>query len=236
MKHVVMCSLWKEDIDRQLQARMEHLTAKTYPGLRWIWSVGVGAHAGDDQTWNAIKRFADGHPDLDITRVPSREAGMEGEALRLERLSVAMNAALDQVTDDDDVVLVHESDLVSPADVVERLLAHGKDCVGAWTVLRLQGRDVFYDTWATRKNGTRFQNKYPYHPQLKDGEENGLYPVDSVGSVWIFPAREVIQHLRYGQMETLSICQRLVALGYQFWIDPKLIVRQPEDLWIPHSQ
>jgi len=224
---VAMFSLWKNDQHRRLRERAEHLLAKTYQLLRWVWVVG-DCDPGD-QTLPMLLAIAEEHRDEDIEIVIVETP----KALnRYERLSLSANAGQDRVRAEDDLWLTHESDIQSPPDVVELLLAAGKLPIGAWPVLELGGGDVFYDVWAYRKDGRNFTNHPPYCEGYDPLEP---FPVDSVGTVWLAYAEDLRAGVRCYRECCVELCQKMTALGRQFWAHPGVIVRQPRDLWEPHQ-
>ncbi|MCC6454192.1 MAG: glycosyltransferase [Caldilineaceae bacterium] len=227
MPAVVLCSLWRNDEKRRLVDRVEHLLAKseTYPNLRWVWCVGDSK----DDTAKALEELSTGY-DVSIIH---HDTGIRGEAMstRTRRLSEAANAMLGGVKETDDYVLVHESDLVSPGDVVKRMVAHaqaGRCPIAGWTTLEVRpGQTVFYDTWGTRKDGVRFTNHAPYHVAYT---ADAPFTVDSFGSVFMFEAKDV-EHINMTTGGVLDLCKQLKEQGRELWIDPRLPIVQPVDLW-----
>lgn len=237
---VAMLSLWRNDADRQLEERALRLLAKSYPALRWVWVVG-------DSTDDTYKRLREV---LNLARFGRRvdllqiDTGILGEdpATRRRRLGATANAWLDMVREDDAYLLVHESDLISPLDVVERLLAHvraGRCPVAGWPILPIGGgQSLFYDIWAYRKDGQMFSNYPPFSACYRPDQP---FEVDSVGSVWMFEAADARKQpdgtsgARFGDEACLTMCAELRAMGRRFWVDPQLVIVQPTELWVPHS-
>lgn len=224
---VMMLSIWMGDEGRRLEERAAHLLAKTYRPLRWVWVVDSYI---PDRTLPILWQIADSHPDKDITIVPIETYG---EMDRLQRISIALSLGLDQVREDDDLVMIHESDIESPPDVIEQLLAPGLLPIGAWPVLELHpGQDVFYDIWAYRKDGKNFHN---YPPYCDGYDPDAPFPVDGVGTVWIIHAEDVRDGVRCHTECAKELCDKLRERGRQFWAHPNVIVRQPRDLWVPYQ-
>lgn len=225
---IVMLSMWRNDVGRNLQQRALHLLAKTYPALRWVWVVGDS----DDATyWEllAIVNAVNPQRRVDLFRYDTGIAG-EGYTERMRRLGETANYWLTRIQPADDYVIVHESDIISPPDLAERFLRHaeaGRCPVAGWPVLG----DLFYDTWAYRKDGACFSNTAPYHACY---QADRPFPVDSVGTCWMFHAEDARAGARFGAEACLDLCADLRQMGRQFWVDPTLIVTQPVELW--HSQ
>lgn len=227
---VVMISLWRNDAGKRLAERLDHLMAKTYPNLRYVWIVGDS----DDDTERLLRAWANMDSRITVVR---HDTGIQSHdpATRVVQLSRTGGAGLDQVNRGDTWVLPHESDLVSPPDLVERMLARKVDVLAGWVTLHRSDDEepLFYDTWAFRGlDGAMFSNYPPYHPSYRP---DALFEVESVGSVVLFRARHVldgVRALRYGWLE---ICAKLRARGERVWVDPTLPIVQPRDLWTSHS-
>lgn len=221
-----MLSFWRNDVARNLTARAAHLLDKTYPALEWVWIVGDS----DDTTAEALHDIqASAAVGLAISIVDIGDTGIPGDDpnVRLRRLSVTAQAGVDQVTPADDVVIIHESDIQSPPDLVERLLAIPQAVVGAWPVLG--AAPLFYDIWAYRGlDGEHFTNYPPYHPTYR---ADAPFALASVGTVWKFPAAAVQAGLRCATFGCVELCAGLRAQGYGVWCDPRIEVVQPLALW-----
>lgn len=227
-------SLWRDDVNRSLLKRAFHLLQKSYPKLRWIWVVGDSS----DATHEMLETVAEAvYPDrrVDVSVCDTSIVG-DAPAVRRIRLGVTANAWFDKLEPEDHYLLVHESDLLSPVDVVERLLDHvhsGRCPIAGWPVLPIpNGGALFYDIWAYRKDGQMFSNVPPYHACYNAEEP---FEVDSVGSCWMFEAEDARQGARFGDQAVLSMCRTLRAKGRRFWVDPKLTIVQPSELWVPYS-
>lgn len=215
-----MMSLWRDDANKNLQWRMMHLLEKTDVS-RWIWIVGDTT----DDTERILRDWTALMPDKDITII-RHDTHIDGEApkTRLLRLSETANAGLDAITQTDDYVVIHESDLISPVDIVCQFLTSGKEVIAGWPMLG----GIFYDVWAYRKDGQMFRNTPPYHACYRTDE---LFEVDSVGSVWMFPARDIVAGVRMADRGCLDICGALRSSGKTIWVDPRIIIEQPRELW-----
>lgn len=240
MPRVALCSIWRNDAHRDLAVRVAHLLSKVddYPDLRWVWAVG---DSEDDTAAQLLKL----RMDYDVTVVVAN-SGITGyqPASRLRRLSVTANALWREIDGDDparaggqpdDYVLVHESDIVSPPDIVTRLVerAQAGICpVAAWSTLDLApGLRVFYDTWATRRDGVHFTNNAPYHAAY---QPDAPFAVDSFGTVYLFSAADAPRiEMRDGAV--LDLCRQLRQAGRTLWMDPTIIVEQPHSLWTPQA-
>lgn len=227
MTNTVLMSLWRNDVARNLSARIEHLLAKTGVS-RWVWIVGNS----DDRTESVLRNVAAGNPLVDVVRYDSRSTGDSPDA-RMIRLSESANAGFDRWRIVDEQWCCHESDLISPVDVVTRLFhtghirtqpEHSGFAVAGWVTLG----DRFYDTYAYRKNGVKFINDPPFHADITLDKP---FTVDSAGSVLLFPAEVLRKGVRMTVGGLPEFCDKLRALDYTIWVDPKIQIQQPINLW-----
>lgn len=133
---VVICSLWRNDCHRRLVDRVAHLLAKAlaYPSLRYIWVVG-------DSRDDTARALADLARDYRVTIIDIGDTGIEGDdhPSRLRRLGETANEWW-HWCENAEYVMVHESDIVSPPNVVNQLVAHagrGRCPIAGWPVLEL---------------------------------------------------------------------------------------------------
>lgn len=224
---VVLCSMFRNDVSRRLVDRAEHLLAKSelYPNLRWVWVVGDST----DGTTDALRELSVGY---DVRVVDIGSTGIEGDDMenRLRRLSVTANHYLRHVGGAD-YVLLHESDVISPPDLVNLLVANaeqGRCPIAAWPTLTIRpGVTWCYDVWALRKDGQRFRNQAPYHPCY---QADRPFIVDSAGTVLMFHAEDA-GNVIMDKRAILDLCWHLRELGRDIWVDPTIVVEQPVDLW-----
>lgn len=231
LPRVVLCSMWRNDCARRLVDRVEHLLAKSesYPALRWVWVVGDSR----DDTSHALAELSYGYP---VQVVDIGDTGIEGDDAhsRLRRLSETANEYFNWC-ENADYILVHESDIASPSNIVNRLVAHAERgiCpIAAWPTLEISpGKVIFYDVFAFRKDGVRFTNEPPYHKCYRYPEP---FQVDSFGTCFLFHAEDApLIHMR--EQAFLDLCLQLREQGRTLWVDPTLEVVQPYDLWVPHN-
>ena len=224
MWRVYILSYWRNDAQRQLDERVEHLLAKSYPNLGWLWVVGDS----QDETFAGLDEYSG--EDLLVYDIGDTDARLT----RRQRWSDTATMGYSLIPEDADYVLVHESDLQTPADVVERLmdLAEMGYCpVAGWPTLTLNGTKLFYDTWAYRKDGVHFTNHPPYHACYKPGT---VFEVDSAGSVILFEADDLRGRVARERC-LVEVCDQLRAEGRHIWVDPTLEVVQPPELWTPST-
>lgn len=224
---VIMCSLWRDDERRNINFRMAHLAYKQYhyPDLRCLWVVGDSS----DGTEGILRDFAKGFDHITVLRHDSRITGEDMHS-RLRRLSDTASTWFRNM-DDAEYVMVHESDLISPPDVVGQFLAHaeaGRCPIAGWPVMADGDSHIFYDVWAYRYQGKRFGPNPPYLRTLPDTD---VFTVDSFGSCWMAHAHD-LRNFRMNGRAVLDICDHLRSLGRELWVDRTIVIEQPRDLWV----
>ena len=229
MQRVTICSLWRNDAARNLEWRARHLAAKrdAWDNLRLIWVTGDCA----DNTFDRLTQLAIDNGWLKWVKVINRDSGILGADMpsRLRRLSATCNECLRHMGKSD-YMIGHESDLVTPADLVPRFMAHaeaGRAPIAGWPTLTYQGFKMFYDVWAYRKDGRRFNNFEPYHPSVNG---HGLFTVDSFGSCYMVATGD-LAGFKFTDQGVLDLCAHLRGLGRQLWVDRTIEVVQPAALW-----
>lgn len=223
MPNIVISSLWRSDENRHLIQRAEHLLAKQPEGgLRWVWVVGDS----EDETEKRLRWFAKKNPKKDI-EIIRHDTGILGDEprTRLRRLSQTVDVAFSQVREADDFWIHHESDLKSSPELVSQFLNTGKCPLAGWVTLG----EVFYDTWGYTKNGNAFTNDPPYHSCYNPDEP---FQVDSIGSVFMLQAEDLRAGVRCGTFGVRELCEKLRGLGREIWVDPRIAIVQPLDLWV----
>jgi hypothetical protein len=217
---VVLMSLWRNDYKRRIGERASRLLDKTYPNIRFVWVVGDS----EDETETYLREVARFRPDRDITII-RHDTHIEGNdpSTRVKRISQTYNAGFDDVRDDDDYWCLHESDLTSPPDLIERFLGSGLCPVAGWVTLD----GMFYDTWAYRKDGRHFTNGEP--------RPSEPFTVDSFGSCALWHAGDLRAGVRTDSFDFVELCEKLRKRGWQLWVDPRIEIVQPHDLWVPYA-
>ena len=148
------------------------------------------------------------------------------DADRLSALTGVMVTAWGAVDPGDDIVLYVESDLFWKPEPVAELLnlafarENGFDVIAP---LVFAG-DHFYDTWAFRKDGTRFSPLPPYHDKLLPA---GLTEVDSVGSCLAVRAEAVSRVAPIGELGLVSWCVGARHAGLRIGVAAELRIDHP---------
>jgi hypothetical protein len=227
-----MWSLWRDDAGAGLRERALHLLQKSYPNLRWVWIVGDSTDGTLDEL-RGIAGEVQGQRRVDVLEL---NTGIEGDSPedRRRRYGATINQWFEMLPDVEYVVQ-HESDLRSPLNLIEVFVSNaevGRPRIAGWPILPYSDNStVFYDIWAYRRDGQLFGHVPPYHPCYR---ENEPFEVDSVGSCWMFPADDIREGARFTDEAVLGLCKWLRAHGKQIWVEPRLTIVQPRELWISH--
>ena len=229
---VVLVSFWRNDAERHLAARVEHLLAKVAPEgmrLRWLWASGDCA---DDTASRLFQAARDNHAGRAIQSIYAN-TWIEGEdtSSRRRRMAATATKAFAALRETDDWVLLHESDLRTPKDVVRRLLPKFADPVAGWSptagwpTLGDAPDALMYDIYAMRHlDGRHFD---AHEPRPRDPFE-----VASFGSCWLAPA-SLVRNRVLGLDCVVDLCRQWRSEGVHLWVDPTVTVVQPTDLWTP---
>jgi hypothetical protein len=245
-------SAWMGDVGKHFVRRTSHLLDKA--GVSgWVWVV----RPTNDATEKML-RYVIEHSPVPVILVVEP---WEKPADRLLACSlvgdVAINAALMHGAGR---VLIHESDLISPPDVVQRLadVLDGDEkraVAGGWPCLASVGMDRSLDLCEgalrlgehlqLHLNGGPaplpfFYDTWGYRhegvrftsvPPYSPCYSTEPFRLDTVGSVALIKG----EYLRCGaRMENegfVGLCDRIRQLGGEIWCDPRLIINQPIELW-----
>lgn len=223
---IVMMSLWRNDAAQMLDARMIHLAEKVSVNheIEWLWAVGDST----DGTESRLRSFAAMYPRIHVINV---DTGIIGEDLDTRRIRLSLSAtqmfaALGLHYFESNYACLHESDLSSPVDVVDRLLGAGlgQPCAG-WPVIDIGSGAQFYDIWAYRhRDGTYFTPSEP--------RPDSTFRVRGFGSVWIAPTRLVMDRAMT-KFAIRELCEQWWHKGVHMYCAPGVEITQPRSLWVP---
>lgn len=161
--------------------------------------------------------------------------GSVEDPCRMQAMSDVMNKALDAVRDSDSVAIWIMSDLEWKTDNIVKLIDQAQtDNKSVFAPLALNGdTDLFYDTWAYRLSGTRFEQKYPYHEDFDRGAsasdgfgsvEQPSEGIDSAGTCLVMLAH-IARTIRATDNEAVSFCAQARSKGYSICLCFDSVVR-----------
>lgn len=246
-------SAWMADCGKHFNERVEHLLGK--PGVdAWVWIV----RPTNDLTSKLLQVVAE----RSGGRVLVIEESWEKPADRILACSivgdVAINAALMRGADR---VLIHESDLISPHDLVERLsavldAAESNAVCGGWPCLASVGMDdsLMLCPGAARlgENVEIQMDDKPAHLPLfydtwgyrHEGQRFASVPpfapcytadqpfrLDTVGSVALIKSPWLHLGARMEDGGFVGLCEKIGLMGGSVWCDPRITINQPLELW-----
>lgn len=145
---------------------------------------------------------------------------------RFKQLAFIGNSLWKNIPFDTDYVVLAESDLIWKAkdiwSLLETLETEGLDLIAPMV---LHENRYFYDTWAFRVCGTRFQAKPPYHHFLEP--EVSLYSMDSVGSLFV-ATYESVRNATWPEKDVVvGFCKQLRDNDYGITLDTSVRVYHP---------
>jgi len=215
---ISLMSIWRNDAEKQIHQRVEHLLAKQAycHTMRWDWAVGDST----DATEEILREYAAYDERIHVSRF---DTGLpESDVIEQRRLRSATTASDLLATIPEDLAFVcwHESDLRSPRNVIDLLLAGSLPCA-AWPIIKLPTGTQFYDFWAYRDLGGG---------HIFNAPDNQRFEVSAFGSLWLAQA-ELMRGRRMNEEACVSLCKQWRSEGVRLWADPRIIVEQPVDLW-----
>lgn len=158
------------------------------------------------------------------------EFGSVDSVQRYRQFSLCYEAVLEQVTEQDEVFVYVEGDLIFDAKtiyaLIDRLSIPGVDMVAPF----IEYQKRLYDIWAMRApNGDHLGLYPPHHVSLLEDPPNGLYPLSSAGSCIVMKG-EVAKRAHFLPAEScvVGFCKDAGRLGYKLFMDPELKVNHPE--------
>lgn len=246
-------SAWKGDAGRHLARRALHLIDKQGVDA-WIWIV----RRVNDCTDKMLEWVAE-HSSVQIGLIVESWEAPEDRLVRCSLVGdVAINAAIMRGAER---VLIHESDLISPDDVVPRLAAvldggERRAVAGGWPCLASVGMDESLDLYGGamrlgRHMQLNVEGQKPAEPFFYDTwgyRHEGVrfasvppyspcyrpdepFRLDTVGSVALIDARYLQLGARMEHEGFVNLCVRIRQQGGEVWCDPKITINQPLELW-----
>lgn len=112
--------------------------------------------------------------------------------------------------------LLLDADIMEvPDDLIQRLMAHGKDIIAPFVYVDRATPRQFFDVHCFRLYGYRFHPFSP--PDPYDGEP---FEVDSVGSCYLVE-HDVFKLIDYANPHPhIRFCEKAIEEGYEVWADP----------------
>jgi hypothetical protein len=222
---IAIWSLFRDSAGAYLERYQKRFNAIDYPrDLLRLYAV-----EGDsmDNTWGLLANWSVQDPRIFPERlwvnIP-RHAG-EPHRDRLRALGRCGNACIERIVKDGwaEYAMLLESDLIYQPDLINKLLATGKDIISPMIWIPFDGHIQFYDVWAFRfQAGRKFP---PFTPEWYGENYKELFQVQATGSVVLFKAGYLYNGARYTEEEAIvGLCKSCNA---PVWVDPNTHVIHP---------
>lgn len=190
--------------------------------LHLLLGYGDSTDGTGEALWDECVNRFDAHL-MDVSHGGPHFDSVEN-AQRFKQLAYCGNKLLDCVPPSADVVILCESDLVWSAETMMALIDHLQTYPAIAPMLfDAEPPDRFRDVYAFRRNGERFTNEAPYHPDLN----GAVLQVDSAGSVLAMRA-ELARRVNVPEADVVvGLCRQLYEQGGAVFVDPALSVVHP---------
>lgn len=125
-------------------------------------------------------------------------------------------------------VLMIDANYGWKGDLISSLRNTKADIAAPLTILHKDhnGKYIFYDTWAFRKDDREFSPFYPYCPGFSSKKPTN---VDSVGGGYLIRRKVLEEKIRYDgsrDCEHVSFCRRAKKKGFTVKINPKIVIKK----------
>ena len=194
--------------DQLIQLRND-LQSSLHMDLRLVAAEGDST----DNTRQALHEHANNY-DLDFYLVDTTHGKRYWRSVedpdRLSTMSNVMNAALDNVNDDDTLVLWIMGDVIYDIDDIIKLISNtdnNRSSINAPLALNHNG-SAFWDTWGYRKDGRRFNINEPYFESSSLDED--YISIDSAGTC-LCMSSSIAKRYRADKLEAVSFCNNARA-------------------------
>lgn len=143
--------------------------------------------------------------------------------IRMRILATSWNIALEAaIARQVDYIMILDSDLITPPNLLLRLLRHNVPAVAP--LLLLENSNRFRDTWGYFGNKTHFTERYPYHKDFK----HGLFQIESVGAPLI-KSKIITEGARFDCVDEIrGLCRNIRERGHSIYIDGTTSIWHPQ--------
>lgn len=147
---------------------------------------------------------------------------------RLSVLAKTWNRGLElALLEKPDYVLILDSDIRTPTNLLSRLLSRNKDVIAPMFFVEgaddAKGQGRFRDTWAYWAGTRSFTERHPYHIKYC----RGVFEVDGVG-VPLIKASVLRAGARFTEAEEVKgLCREIKTRGYRIYVDGTIAVWHP---------
>ena len=188
------------------------------------YTILIGHGDSVDRTDRIIARCAVKRPFVRMVDCShgGRSWGSVVNPERFQQLAYVMNTLWRQISSNADAVIVLDGDLIWEPETIIALINY-LDRYPAISPMVMHGaHNTFYDTWAFRRGGVQFRQRYPYHPDIG----SGCIRLDSSGGCIAMRGR-LARALEWQADVVIGIGHQIYELGESLWLDPALSVIHP---------
>ena len=185
-----------------------------------------------DDTYEILQEWLRPRKDYILKKI-DREKPRFNKDKSLERTSYfaeLRNMLIDLVLAIPDIVevLMIDANYGWKGDLISSLRDINADIVAPLAVMRKDdnGKYLFYDIWAFRKDGKQFSHYYPYTKNL--GSDKPI-KIDSAGGGYLIKRRVLDAGVRYNgdkDCEHVGFCRKARKKGFTIKINPKAYIRK----------
>lgn len=225
MNNIVVGSAFRNAAGRQVTRWLDQvMVLKSYVVGGNVRAVAVEGDSTDMTRQHLMQGAAARNLDLDL-RTCNHGGPVFGSvesSARMKALAKVGTEIMSGVTEDDDILVYVESDLIWDAATISQII----DMVVAFpdrviAPLVFAGPN-FYDVWGFRKDGTRFSPFPPYHDGLNP---TGLTEIDSAGSCLVMAADA--SHIPFTDECLVGWCGNAQQEGYRIFVSADHSIRHP---------
>lgn len=184
---------------------------KTYDVLKnWI----------EKRDGSILEKIDSGHPPF------TKDRNLIRTAYFAELRNILIDLVL-SITDANEILMI-DANYGWKGDLIGSLRETGAD-IAAPIVTMINdnnGRHIFYDIWAFRKNGKEFG---PFYPYVEGIESNYPIEIDSVGSGYLIKRRVLESGVRYNgdnDCEHVNMCLSAREKGFNIRLNPKIYIKK----------
>lgn len=155
--------------------------------------------------------------------------GKSRDRRRTDNLARLRNRLMELVLSISDIseILVIDANYGWKGDLISSLRETNADIAAPLVVAHKHGNGkyIFYDVWAFRKNGRNFGSFYPY---MKGIESGNPIDIDSAGGGYLVKRQVLDAGVRYsgGDCEHVLFCKSAKKLGFSIKINPNVYIRK----------
>lgn len=125
-------------------------------------------------------------------------------------------------------VLMIDANYEWKGDLISLLRNADADIVAPLVIMNRDdnGKHIFYDVWAFRKDGKQFSHYYPYVRGFESGKP---IKIDSAGGGYLIRRRVLDAKVRYNgnkDCEHVGFCRKARKKGFTIKINPKIYIRK----------